>query len=169
MTCNLESVVRAEAIFTLPYSGLSGLRPSVTGGCLPASAELASVCSWGPCQRFLGETPWSLSGSFTADLFFFIIFASTMSMGELSRGACCGRAGSRRSRNAGQLRAWSTGTIQGRMSSSAGIVSSLVKVKAQADNREPCVAATGSLTLNFWTPYSMKLYIIPSLAPQGCL
>lgn len=51
---------------------------------------------------------------------------------------------------------------------SAGIQSSLVqeKVKAPADNCEPRVAATGSLTLNFWTLYSMKRSITPSLAPQ---
>lgn len=36
--------VCAEAVFTLPYSGLSGLRPFVTRGCLPARAEPAPVC-----------------------------------------------------------------------------------------------------------------------------
>lgn len=61
--------VCAEAIFTLPYSGLSGLRPFVTRGFLPARAEPAPVCQQGQCQCFLGATPWSLSGSFTADNF----------------------------------------------------------------------------------------------------
>lgn len=99
--------------------------------------------------------------------FYFCLNRKHEVRGELSRGVCRGQAGSRQPRNAGQLRAWSTGTIQGGMSS-AGIISSLIqqKVKARADNHEPCVAATGSLTLNFWTPYSMKLYITPSLAPQ---
>lgn len=36
--------VRTEAIFALPYDGLSGLRPLVTGSCSPARAEPAPVC-----------------------------------------------------------------------------------------------------------------------------
>jgi len=100
--------------------------------------------------------------------FYFCLYGEHGVCGEGSHGACCSRAGSRRPRNAGQLGAWSAGTIQGSMSPSAGILSSLVeeKVKARADNCELHVAVTGSLALNFWTPYSMKLRIIPSLAPQ---
>lgn len=66
--------VRAEAIFTLPYNGLSGLRPLVTGGCLPARAEPTPVCQWGPCQRFLRAAPRSPSGSFTANSPFFYFY-----------------------------------------------------------------------------------------------
>lgn len=147
--------VRDEDIFIVPCNGLSGLRPTVT-----EAAHLPGQSPWGPCQHFLRETPWSLSGSFRAHNFFlFCLYHEHEVRGELSCGV--------RRRNAGQLRARSAGTVQGDLSSSAGIISSLVqeKVKAWADNREPRVAATGSLTLNFWTPYSMKLCIIPSLAP----
>ena len=101
----------------------------------------------------------------------FSIFASTASRGfEASYRVGCAAAG-----QAPAGRGMRGSSEPGAPAPSKGVcllllasLSSLVqeKVNARADNREPCVAATGSLTLNFWTPYSMKLYITPSLAPQ---
>lgn len=148
----------AEATFTLLYSSFSGLIPLVTGGCSPARAKLAPVCQWEPCPCSFGAIPWSLSGSFMA--VHFLLFSPLPPAQGLRWVIAWGVLWLR---NVGQLRAWSSGTTQGRRSS-ASLVQK--KVKAWADNGEQCMAVTGSLTANFWMPYSMEGCIPPSLAPQ---